>query len=332
VLFALAFAAQATVTGLTGIPDTLQEGVAFNGTVANFTSADSAFNATIDWGDGTTTPGTVVAAGAGSFNVNGLHTYAEEGNFTVSIDVTDTTDSTSGSTTAAFTVTEADSLTPSPVTFAPVEGAPFNGTVANFTDTYSGNVATDFVATINWGDGTTTPGTITGGGASYSVSGSHTYAEEGNYVVTVTLSDDAPGTASATAVSAANVTDAALIASGTNVTSTPLALTAQQVASFTDGNASAPASDFTATISWGDGSTSSGTITGGAGSFTVSGTYTYAAPGVYTIHTTINDVGGSSASTSSTATVGGSAIPSLSPMLLAALGVLLAATALRRTV
>src|SRR5260221_2988624 len=219
-VFALASAAQATVNGLTGIPDTLQEGVAFNGTVATFTSADSAFNATINWGDATTTPGSIVAAGAGSFNVNGAHIYAEEGNFTVSITVQDTTDSTSGSATAAFNVTEADSLTPSPLTITPVEGVPFNGTVANFSDTYTGNVASDFVAIINWGDATISAGTVSGGGGSWSVSGSHTYADQGSYVVTVTLSDDAPGTASAIATGAANVSDAPLNATGTNVTST----------------------------------------------------------------------------------------------------------------
>jgi len=48
------------------------------------------------------------------------------------------------------------------------------------------------------------------------------------------------------------------------------------VASYTDGTTTATASDFTASIVWGDGSKTSGAVAGSSGSFTVSGTYTYA--------------------------------------------------------
>ena len=39
--------------------------------------------------------------------------------------------------------------------------------------------ATEFTALINWGDGTSSAGTVTGASGAYAVSGSHTYAEEG---------------------------------------------------------------------------------------------------------------------------------------------------------
>jgi hypothetical protein len=81
----------------------------------------------------------------------------------------------------------------------------FTGAVATFTDTYAANVPSDFVATINWGDGGTTPGTVTGGSGSFTVSGVRTYGAPGKNSVTVTLSDDAPGTATASVVSTANV-------------------------------------------------------------------------------------------------------------------------------
>src|SRR5262249_10370466 len=58
-------------------------------------------------------------------------------------------------------------------------------------------------------DGTVTAGTVTGGGASYSVSGTHQYAHPGHENITVTLNDDAPGTATATAHSTANVNSGA---------------------------------------------------------------------------------------------------------------------------
>ena len=38
----------------------------------------------------------------------------------------------------------------------------------------------DFTATINWGDGTTTAGTVIGSNGSFTVAGGHTYADEGS--------------------------------------------------------------------------------------------------------------------------------------------------------
>src|SRR4029077_14902340 len=70
---------------------------------------------------------------------------------------------------------------------------------------FPGTVRSDFTATIQWGDATTTAGTVTGGGGTFTVSGTHTYAASGPFSVTVTLADDPPGTATATATSTANV-------------------------------------------------------------------------------------------------------------------------------
>src|SRR5262249_55561161 len=82
----------------------------------------------------------------------------------------------------------------------------------------------------------------------------------------------------------------------------------QTVATFADANPTAPLSDFAATIDWGDGSgPSTATITrpGGVGTdFVVSGNHTYAEEGAfYTITVSITDVGGSTVSATSSATV-----------------------------
>src|SRR5205807_930602 len=77
------------------------------------------------------------------------------------------------------------------------------------------------------------------------------------------------------------------------------------VAAFSDAYAGAPLTDFTAVINWGDGSTSTVTsangITGSAGNFVVQTAHIYtdaiAAPTVVSVQ--ILDVGGSSASGSS---------------------------------
>jgi uncharacterized repeat protein (TIGR01451 family) len=82
-------------------------GAPFSGVVATFTDADggssSAFSATLDWGDGTTTTGTIATNGNG-FNVSGFHTYAFHGPETLIVTVNDT-DGTSGKGTCPLTVT-----------------------------------------------------------------------------------------------------------------------------------------------------------------------------------------------------------------------------------
>ena len=56
-------------------------------------------------------------------------------------------------------------------------------------------VATDFTASISWGDGTTSPGTVTGPDAdgNFSVSSSHAYALAGSFTGSVTVTDGVTG-------------------------------------------------------------------------------------------------------------------------------------------
>src|SRR5205807_2299686 len=90
---------------------------------------------------------------------------------------------------------------------------------AHFSDS-NANVAGDFTATIDWGDGSgTDPGTITAASGGYDVSGTHTYPEEGaSFALNVTFTDDGAGTATDTANSTAHVTDAALAMAGKPLT------------------------------------------------------------------------------------------------------------------
>ena len=73
------------------------------------------------------------------------------------------------------------------------------------------------------------------------------------------------------------------------------------MATFTDADPGGIASDYTATIAWGDGTTSAGTI---SGHFTVTGTHTYASTGTRTISVTITDAGGASATATGKANIG----------------------------
>jgi hypothetical protein len=265
------------------------EGTFGSGNVATFSDANLAdtvgsFSATIDWGDGTTTTGTISSSGAGLFTVAGSHTYADEGAFTAIATLTRTSDNVQAAPSGTITVTEADILNGTPTTFHVDPNQAFSGTVATFTDAYTGQVASDLTATISWGDGTFDVGTITGGAGTFTVSGTHTYSLAGQDSVTVTLSDDAPGTATATVISTAAV--------GFPGSFAPIPITAIEgvaippgtvIAAFTDGDPTDTGASFSATIDWGDGTTSTGSVVGGGGFITVLGSgHIYADEGVVT--------------------------------------------------
>lgn len=78
------------------------------------------------------------------------------------------------------------------------------------------------------------------------------------------------------------------------------------VATITDPDTSATASAYSATIDWGDNNTSTGTINGGNGTFSVAGTHTYSSSGTYPVSVTITALdtnqGGSTVTDSATIT------------------------------
>jgi len=289
------------------------ERTAFSGTVATFidpsTSDTSAqFTATINWGDGSSSAGTVTGSG-GAFSVAGSHTFTSEGGSTVTVQVTDTNSAPTATFSESSTVSvlDADVLSGSGLTIAPVEGQTFSGNVATFTDVSTTAAATDFTASINWGDGSSSTGTVSGSAGTFTVSGSHTYVAGGTDSVKVTLADNPPGTATATATGTAQVASATLSAKAVNVTVTQGDVASNvTVATFTDSNPSAPASGFRATVDWGDGSSTDqvATVTGSNGTFTVAGSHTYANPGHFALTVAIQNQGGGTASASPTAVIG----------------------------
>jgi len=77
---------------------------------------------------------------------------------------------------------------------------------------------------------------------------------------------------------------------GLNFTATHAVEFTGNVANFVDGTPTATQSDFTATIYWGDGAKSTGTITGSPGGpFDVSGSHTYSAAGTFHPYVTFFD-------------------------------------------
>jgi len=185
---------------------------------------------------------------------------------------------------------------------AATEGVSISGAVATITDPDANATASEYSATIDWGDSSVpTTGTVAGPvGGPFTVSGSHTYAEEGSFKVTVTITDVDNVSNGATATSTATVADAALSATGMTLNSTNPVPANTVVTSFTDADPNGTVADYTATVNWGDGSpTSAGTIAASGSGFTVSGGHTYPALGPYTIKVHICDVGGSCADATS---------------------------------
>jgi hypothetical protein len=275
-------------------------GLSFSGQVGTFVDANpnatvSDFTVTIAWGDGSSSAGTATSLGAGVFAVSGTHSFSNGGSYGLSLFVADAGGATavgSGNATVALAA-----LTASGRALTAAEGTAFSGAVATFTSPDPSAIAGSFTATIAWGDGNTTPGTVVpnpGGG--FAVTGSHTYPEEaGTLPVTITITN-VPAKSQVIATSLMSVADAPLTVSTSPVSAVEGAAFSGQIGTFFDANSNATVSDYTATIVWGDGSSSAGTVTSlGAGLFAVSGTHTYSGAGTYGLSLWVQDVGGATA-------------------------------------
>jgi hypothetical protein len=162
------------------------------------------------------------------------------------------------------------------------------------------NCTCDYTATHGWGDGTSNAASLNNYSPGYfALYGPHTYAEEGSYTTALTATDNWGASASGTGSS--SVADAHLTAAGKTIYGAVGVSLTKAVATFSDADPGGIASDYTATIHWGDGTSSHGTI---SGHFTVTGTHTYTSIGTHTISTTIHDAGGASATATGHASIG----------------------------
>lgn len=174
-----------------------------------------------------------------------------------------------------------------------------NVVVGTFTDTASGFSLSDYSADINWGDGTSSTGTVTynAGSNVYSVSGDHTYVEDSNPAITgpaqvpvLTITVHRTGSPDLIFNGAATVVEPSLTGTGTTLSGNEFtSLTNRTVATFTHGNNSEDPSTFTATIDWGDGTSSAGTVSLAGGIYSVAGSHTYSDEGSFAVKVKIND-------------------------------------------
>jgi hypothetical protein len=299
--------ADAALTTNSFTPPVATEGAPFSGRVLNFSDADpnataNEYTAVITLGDGSTVTltstasqsGQIVAHGDGTFDVSLSYTYAEElTGQTFSVVVTDDSSQASGST-SSFSVADAaltvNSFTPPVAT----EGAPFSGTVLNFSDTNPNATTDDYSAVITLGNGNTLTLTSTPSAngqivaqedGTFNVNLSYTYAEAlSGQTFSVTVTDH--GSQASASISSFSVADAALtVDSFTPPVATEGAMFSGTVLNFSDANSNATADDYTAVVTLGDGHTVTLTSTASAngqivahgdGTFDVNLSYTYA--------------------------------------------------------
>lgn len=151
------------------------------------------YSVTTGWGDGTVSVPSLNNYAPGFFELFGPHTYAEEGSYTTTMTATD---NWGGSASGNGSATVADAaLTAHGKTIYGAKGVSLTKAVAKFSDADPGGVASDYTATIHWGDGTTSAGKISG---HFTVTGTHTYASTGKRTVSVTIKDAGGATATAT--------------------------------------------------------------------------------------------------------------------------------------
>jgi hypothetical protein len=288
-------------------------------TLTDSFAQESAFTVTINWGDGTSGDPGWVGDANGSLTVNGTHTYAHPGTFSVQATVVDP-NGNRGVVSGTAVVAAASLTAVGGLTDEAVAGVSANQLLATFTDANPNDAIGNYTATINWGDGTaTTTGTVSSLKGAFGVSGSHTYSAVGTYTATVTVTDTDSTTATVTsAISVGKL----YVGQKSNLTA----------ASFTSSDTAATAADFTAQVNWGDGSAVDNTaqVTGSSGTFQVTGTHIYTADGTYTVQATATDRAGRSITTAHSVTVVRSALTPYGSDLLATPGTTLSNAVLAR--
>lgn len=254
---------------------------------------------TVESGPNAGVTGTAVtdSNGVAAFTYNG-----SKGAGTDSLSATFTNDAGAAEkATATISWTPGIAATPG-AELSAVESQSVSGPVATFTDSDPNATASEYSAMITWADGTTSPGTIDGSAGTFTVTGSHVYAEEGSPSISVTITDVDNSANSATVSTTAKVADAALHATGGTPVRTGFSVTGG-IASFTDDDAGGTVSDYSASINWGDGTHTPGNVTAGKGRFDVGGSHVYPRRGTFTVTVTITDAGGSSAQATDTVTI-----------------------------
>lgn len=265
----------------------------FTDTQTNLTADD--YNATIDWGDGTTSAGLITQLSPGNFEVRGEHTYLSSTATQIALTIADPY-ATEEYASAPLALTPAELFGLSAAVSAN-QGSAFSGPVGRFIDTNPFSTPGDFSATVRFTDGatnTTVPGTIQidplGG---FNVVASHTYASAGTHPIQVSVFHE--GALALVIDSSAEVAIAGLMGSGLTLTPTQGLAFTEVLATLADANPLSQADDFSVDVRFTDG-TSQNTVPGtlqtqSPGVYLISAGHTFANVGTFPILLTVHRAG-----------------------------------------
>jgi hypothetical protein len=185
---------------------------------------DAGISGMINWGDGTAAQ--VVATTSpfscecdATFKISASHVYDAAIPATAIYHISVTATDDGGSTASAdfgATISDGKLTADANKSLSGVAGTASSSVVGSFKDEAAAQAAVaDFTATINWGDTTTSAGTLskTADGA-FSVSGTHTYASAGSKSITATVTDEEGSTVTLHATATISAAPAVLPATG----------------------------------------------------------------------------------------------------------------------
>jgi len=303
---------QSSLTSLVAPTINAVAGQSFSQTVATFTEASTFastanFDAVINWGDGTNADVVVTQGMNGQIRVLGSHDYLNSGTYTGTIGIFND----AGSRLTNFTVNVAlPTLMIQSLPITEPADRVFTVPVARFDPPYP-TYLSGYLATIDWGDGTTSIGSVSINSAlgppySGQVFGTHSYRNPGTYNVTTTIDTldrvALPGVSTAPATVVASILSASVPTIQARVGDLFQGAVAF-VTNVTRDQVNAPTA---ASIDWGDGTPpTGGTIVPLTdASFEVIGSHTYARPGTFSLTVVIDRPGtGDFTSASGTALV-----------------------------
>jgi hypothetical protein len=254
-----------------------------------FTGAQPAdgFQTDIDWGDGTDTAGTIVSNGADNWTLQGQHHYDTAGVYDVTFTVATSDGENDGFGSWTTLAVGSDGIVPTD-TDQQVYADETTGTegLVSFMDAGMTDDA-QYRASIDWGDGRVTDGVVDTSQGQGVVSGDVEYTTSGTHNATVTIqrlgADGQLQTQTSIPVSIDfEFTPIYLSAPGDWRTIT-YAADGHTSGTFATFSSDQPIDNFSGQIDWGDGTTSSATITAtgqlddeGSPIYAVSGDHQYA--------------------------------------------------------
>jgi hypothetical protein len=189
-----------TISASGGVEFTTATTLSATFTDANTQATAGDFSGTINWGDGSALQNftsSAVTGSGGSYAVSGSHQYTEEGSYNITVTFNDGGGS-SITDTGSTMVADAAPMAGTATVGGGVAGVTPASLTATFSDANHGAPTSDFSGTINWGDSSPlqafTSSAVSGSGGSYTISGSHLYAVQGSYSITVKINDDGSST------------------------------------------------------------------------------------------------------------------------------------------